>query len=382
MRDLQAENEAHRLSRKKERARLRMCFIAIKRFFLGRYGPGPYGSDEQQDVEPPPEPSALPCEFAWTARTRRDFRLELERLILLDFLMRNTDRGLDNFMIQYNPNAPPDESSIRIGAIDNSLSFPHHHPRGLRDYPYGWLYLPASLIGEPFSEETRSFFLAKLCNPLWWTETTAGLRRIFRQDPHFNERTFRNQMDLVRGQGWNIVESLRRPGEGPIELCARPKRLVKQSVHMLTLREVHQQHAVRLERTSQFIPPMKAAVPRKMIGRSTAMHGAPQSQSMPQSAAPIQRHMEDAELLAIDVVERIDRAGPGNNTADTRRNTAGPRLGTSAAHTVISLDLAGGNAPFAAEPPSPLPPLLQDMQVPVIVEHLETETRQAWLKWI
>jgi hypothetical protein len=35
-----------------------------------------------------------------------------------------------------------------LAAIDNSLSFPWKHPDGLwRSYPYGWLWLPVSLIG-------------------------------------------------------------------------------------------------------------------------------------------------------------------------------------------------------------------------------------------
>jgi phosphatidylinositol 4-kinase type 2 len=107
--------------------------------------------------------------------------------LLADFLMRNTDRGLDNFMIRYcdaehestlvdvepsklsqssmpqmselrrDPLAPlnsspgsPDPSRpsttqppyarkphMHIAAIDNSLSFPHEHPKGWRSYTYG-----------------------------------------------------------------------------------------------------------------------------------------------------------------------------------------------------------------------------------------------------
>lgn len=169
--------------------------------------------------------------FRWTAQLKADFRLELEKLIMLDWLMRNTDRGLvsqpcstflatlppslpishesccsvlicvffspclsqDNFMLKYTPpssqtstnppiistapssTAPPSFAqsitslttpspsssnspqplpsrksggSISIAAIDNSLSFPHHHPKGWRNYPYGWLHLPVSLIGQ------------------------------------------------------------------------------------------------------------------------------------------------------------------------------------------------------------------------------------------
>jgi phosphatidylinositol 4-kinase type 2 len=48
---------------------------------------------------------------------------------------------------------------IHIAAIDNSLSFPHEHPKGWRSYTYGWLFLPVSVIGRPFSEHTRNHFL-------------------------------------------------------------------------------------------------------------------------------------------------------------------------------------------------------------------------------
>ena len=251
-RDLREEHRAHRLSRRKQGARLRMAFIALKRLLLCRYGPGPYGSTDANDnasspKKPPPfteEASAYPAAapmsvsgedgFEWTEEVFTDMRLELEKLVLLDFLMRNTDRGLDNFMIRYNPHPRPGERRITIGAIDNSLSFPHQHPQGLRDYPYGWLYLPTGLIGLPFSDETRQLFLPKLTDPIWWAGTIEGLRRIFSQDAHFHERTFQNQMSLLMGQGWLIVQCLRQKSEGPIELCARPKFVVRSSVQMLS----------------------------------------------------------------------------------------------------------------------------------------------------
>ena len=263
--------------------------------------------------------------FSWTPELQQSFREELEKLVVLDYLMRNTDRGLDNFMIQYDPGQPnnrsnskdgiinrpptrnaepfvPDVSSIsgpstplsinnqsnnnsylnnntnynqqesifyddddnnnntlnvnksksnlnipratspspsvsrqsisesrpkiRIAAIDNSLSFPHQHPRGWRSYTYGWLFLPVSLIGQPFSASTRRHFLPLLSDPKWWSETTQSLRKIFEVDPDFNEGMFARQMAIVKGQGWNIVQSLRHADEGPLELCRRVKVLV------------------------------------------------------------------------------------------------------------------------------------------------------------
>ena len=123
--------------------------------------------------------------FTWTDAIQQSFREELEKLVVLDYIMRNTDRGLDNWMIKVDwqnqdvsilsepprlnghmrdhsvpstqrtteNNATPipykrQESmvassrsatpsntsdngkgpSISIGAIDNSLSWPWKHP--------------------------------------------------------------------------------------------------------------------------------------------------------------------------------------------------------------------------------------------------------------
>lgn len=156
--------------------------------------------------------------------------------------MLNTDRGADNYMIKYCEGAheklvdvasqpsphpqmpqmrraetapspssqptvtfanaiPPSQISaassdytrqphIHIAAIDNSLSFPHEHPRGWRSYTYGWLYLPVSLIGRPFSEKTRAHFLPLLTSKLWWEETTFQLRKLFAVDPDFHPKMF------------------------------------------------------------------------------------------------------------------------------------------------------------------------------------------------
>lgn len=79
---------------------------------------------------------------------------------------------------------------IHIAAIDNSLAFPHEHPRGWRSYTYGWLYLPVSVIGQPFSQKTREHFLPLLTSKAWWEETTHQLRKLFAIDPDFNRKMF------------------------------------------------------------------------------------------------------------------------------------------------------------------------------------------------
>lgn len=167
----------------------------------------------------------------------------------LDYLMLNTDRGADNYMIKYcegdhekalvdvapsrsvrlempvmselrrtdsvtsgprmnqsssyQPTLSPVPSRsntpssdyrrkphIHIAAIDNSLSFPHEHPQGWRSYTYGWLYLPVSIIGRPFSDKTRNHFLPLLTSKAWWAETTYQLERLFAVDPDFHPKMF------------------------------------------------------------------------------------------------------------------------------------------------------------------------------------------------
>lgn len=392
-RDLTEEQKAHRLSRRKQGARLRLFFIALKRLFLCRYGPGPYGSDEPLDEEANPIQNNIgngvyprsemrfpESTFQWTEETFHDLRLELEKLILLDILMRNTDRGLDNFMIHYNPAPTPGERRIKIGAIDNSLSFPHQHPQGLRDYPYGWLFLPAGLIGQPFSQETRQLFLPKLTDPVWWVGTIEGLRQIFSQDIHFNERIFQNQMDLIRGQGWNIVQSLQSPHDGPIELCARQKCMVRSTLQMMSSSELSKHTVVDLvhgsisfshkDRSSTStnhvygIPQATTILKSKQSpddNRSLLASSVPSSSMLSRSASLQREHDR-----AIDIVERMEKASRVNvektkideMRMDTRELKPSQR--------VQPLDLAITSRPFTRP-------------TPVLVESLEPITRRAWL---
>lgn len=150
------------------------------------------------------------------------------QLVVFDYLCRNTDRGLDNFMVKYSRQG--DTETLRLGAIDNSLAWPIKHPDGIREYPFGWLYLPSDLIGGPFAQSTRDRFLPILSSPTWWRETEDSLRALFQQDEHFNAKLFESQMAVFKGQGWNLVQSLRTADEGPLELCARPKKVVHQSI--------------------------------------------------------------------------------------------------------------------------------------------------------
>ncbi|KAI9337272.1 hypothetical protein BDR26DRAFT_1008592 [Obelidium mucronatum] len=110
---------------------------------------------------------------------------------------------------------PSGTNSITVAAIDNGLAFPFKHPDRWRAYPYGWAYLPIAKI--PFSKSTRDQVLYFLTSQQWWKETLDGLERIFRLDPDFNEDMWRKQRGVMRGEGYNLAEVLRRSEIGDVE---------------------------------------------------------------------------------------------------------------------------------------------------------------------
>ncbi|CAI2166965.1 9914_t:CDS:2 [Funneliformis geosporum] len=124
---------------------------------------------------------------------------------------------------------------IHVAAIDNGLAFPFKHPDQWRSYPYGWLYLPEALIGKPFTINTRNHFLSMLSNPKWWKETVNELHRLFSLDADFEPSMFEKQIAVLKGQGWNIVEILKQPDKGPIQLCEKQNAMVWDNVETIEL---------------------------------------------------------------------------------------------------------------------------------------------------
>lgn len=211
---------------------------------------------------PPPTPKRDQDEcpnFEWTPQVIAQFREEIEKLVILDYIMRNTDRGLDNWMIKLEwykvedhsiPSSPSafdsSESTstsntlnntstpkktkmvpyLRVGAIDSGLAFPWKHPDEWRSYPFGWLFLPMILIGQPFSARTRDHFLPLLSSSEWWEESALLFRQLFSQDTEFSERMFKRQWAVIKGQAFNVVETLKDPEQGPLELVRRTRVMV------------------------------------------------------------------------------------------------------------------------------------------------------------
>lgn len=213
----------------------------------------------------------------------RQFQLELERMIVLDYVIGNSDRTLNNwlvhisfnsnhssfsintanspdayenksgkngqFLVSINENKMNDEKSVdqyevltgerasiftgqdenridsrrlKIACIDNGLAFPVRHPKKKEILPFttthSWSVLPQAQI--PFSEGLKSRLLPILSDPMVWEVLVSRLRPIFLIDQDFCERTFKNQMSVMRGQLYNLVLSL-RSDESPIQLLNR-----------------------------------------------------------------------------------------------------------------------------------------------------------------
>ena len=71
--------------------------------------PGLGRRSNDEDVQPgtrppsssrPPSATGQQTRFYWTETLQQAFREELEKLVVLDYIMRNTDRGLDNWMVK------------------------------------------------------------------------------------------------------------------------------------------------------------------------------------------------------------------------------------------------------------------------------------------
>jgi phosphatidylinositol 4-kinase type 2 len=82
------------------------------------------------------------------------------------------------------------------------------------------------LIGKPFSQRTRDHFIPLLTSKQWWQETSKLLHTLFDKDDDFQERMYARQLAVLKGQAWNILETLKQPDQGPLELCRRQRVLV------------------------------------------------------------------------------------------------------------------------------------------------------------
>ncbi|KAJ3323997.1 phosphatidyl inositol kinase [Boothiomyces sp. JEL0866] len=179
--------------------------------------------------------------LSWSENSKLEFQYGFERLVILDYFIRNTDRGSDNWMIKSSPwqepQSPASSSSqtdaeelgikrdckVQIAAIDNGLAFPTHHPDRVRSYPYGWTSLP--IVHQPFSKTTANQVLPFLSSTSWMDATLTGIEELFQIDSDFKHSMWERQKAVIRGQGYNIMDMLAQSRHHPISpftLVQRP----------------------------------------------------------------------------------------------------------------------------------------------------------------
>ncbi|XP_020387301.2 phosphatidylinositol 4-kinase type 2-beta [Rhincodon typus] len=185
--------------------------------------------------------------------TRKQFQSQFERLVILDYIIRNTDRGNDNWLMKYekpetiNELSDKDsewtdskEPAIKIAAIDNGLAFPFKHPDEWRAYPFHWAWLHQAKI--PFSQETRDFVLARISDMNFVQDLCEDLYELFKTDRGFDKPTFELQMSVMRGQILNLTQAL-KDGKSPIQLVQMPRVVVERSSSGSQGRIVHLSNA-------------------------------------------------------------------------------------------------------------------------------------------
>ncbi|XP_023375612.1 phosphatidylinositol 4-kinase type 2-alpha isoform X2 [Pteropus alecto] len=167
--------------------------------------------------------------------TNRQLLLQFERLVVLDYIIRNTDRGNDNWLIKYD--YPMDNSSsrdtdwvvvkepvIKVAAIDNGLAFPLKHPDSWRAYPFYWAWLPQAKV--PFSQEIKDLILPKISDPNFVKDLEEDLYELFKKDPGFDRGQFHKQIAVMRGQILNLTQAL-KDNKSPLHLVQMPPVIVE-----------------------------------------------------------------------------------------------------------------------------------------------------------
>lgn len=168
-----------------------------------------------------------------------EFQQEFERLTVLDYIIRNTDRTLDNWMVKMvwvHNNAIVSEQLVpsihsqltpivKIAAIDHGLAFPWKHPTGWRTFPYSWAELPQARI--PYSRALCQALLPVLNDPSKWEQLTAKLHGLVISIDASARPYLHRQMSVLRGQLWNLRLVLSADGGCPADLLAMPPMRVE-----------------------------------------------------------------------------------------------------------------------------------------------------------
>ncbi|CAI4223292.1 unnamed protein product [Auanema sp. JU1783] len=126
-----------------------------------------------------------------------------QRMCVLDYIIRNTDRHLDNLLIRHVPG-----KELEIAAIDNGLAFPVRHPESasrFRTFPFRWANL--KWAQKDWDESLREHLL-EVITPHFTHELCKVLQELFSNNSINNRVLIEKQLRIVRGQLWNLRKAL------------------------------------------------------------------------------------------------------------------------------------------------------------------------------
>ncbi|XP_012509904.1 PREDICTED: phosphatidylinositol 4-kinase type 2-alpha [Propithecus coquereli] len=165
--------------------------------------------------------------------TNRQLLLQFERLVVLDYIIRNTGEQLRMVPCPVPHFFPCSQDTdwvvvkepvIKVAAIDNGLAFPLKHPDSWRAYPFYWAWLPQAKV--PFSQEIKDLILPKISDPNFVKDLEEDLYELFKKDPGFDRGQFHKQIAVMRGQILNLTQAL-KDNKSPLHLVQMPPVIVE-----------------------------------------------------------------------------------------------------------------------------------------------------------
>ncbi|CAL8087390.1 unnamed protein product [Calicophoron daubneyi] len=261
-------------------------------------------------------------------QTSKEFQFEFEKLVVLDYVIRNTDRGNDNWLIRYQQSdvteepedKPPDEwgmvkmPKIEIYAIDNGLAFPYKHPDEWRAYPFHWAWLP--MAKQPFSDLIKNAVLPLLTDTNFVNNLVLDLFELFKLDPGFDKSTFEKQMSVLRGQIINLTAAL-RDSKSPYDLVRMPVLTLERhdGKRRLRPRWPHQRFAAGLARPRIVSTSDKSQSTPNSEVPNHAPASAPVCSNAPSSTLTLTRATVETHVESPDALDAGD-LGAGDRSAD------------------------------------------------------------------
>ncbi|KRX98740.1 Phosphatidylinositol 4-kinase type 2-beta [Trichinella pseudospiralis] len=152
------------------------------------------------------------------------FQRQFERLVILDYIIRNTDRGSDNWLIKYvHEDQVNGEQMVDVECDDKDSS---PLTMVLHFHPFHWAWLKQAR--EPFSDETRRLILPRIEDLDFVMELCDDLKKLFETDQGFDPQIFEKQMSVLRGQILNLCQALKE-SKSPLQLVQMPPMIIEKT---------------------------------------------------------------------------------------------------------------------------------------------------------